>query len=246
MLDLHCHLLPGVDDGPRELEASLEMCRLAAADGCTVVVATPHQRHPSWRNDDRECLEGRVAEVQAAASGIIEVRLGAEIRLDSDFLDEVDAMPHGSILALGGSRTLLIELDHSGWGPDPEEIVHELVLGGWRPLLAHPEHIAGLADDVDRLADLVDAGALLQVTAMSVTGEFGRPAEELSWRMLEEGLVHVVASDAHSPVWRPPGLRAARRRIEQRLGADWGRRLTEEIPRCLLEDLPLTLGVEAR
>jgi protein-tyrosine phosphatase len=243
VIDLHCHILPGVDDGAIHLADAVAMCRLAAADGCRVMVATPHQRHPSFAGATRAALEAALAELVAAlGSEAPEVRMGAEVRVDSELLADLEG-PGAEALALAGSRYLLLELPRTAVGPPPEELVHELQLAGWRPVLAHPEVLPWL--DLARLGALVEAGALLQVTAAAVTGDFGRAPHQRVWEMLDEGLVHFVASDCHSPTWRAPGLSAARAQLERRLGAATARALVGDNPACVLADVPLAAAAAA-
>jgi protein-tyrosine phosphatase len=243
VIDLHCHVLPGVDDGPPTLVEAVAMCRLAAEDGCTVMVATPHQRHPSFPEVTRTGLEAAWRTLTAALAGTPEVRLGAEVRVDSELLADLDAAD-AEVLSLAGSRYLLLELPRLAGAPAPEELVHELVVGGWRPVIAHPEVIPWLAGDLDRLDGLVAGGALLQVTAASLEGDFGRQARESSWAMARAGLIHFVASDSHSTSWRKPGLSAVRALLERKLGAEAARRLLVDNPGCVLADVPLALVAE--
>jgi protein-tyrosine phosphatase len=243
VIDLHCHILPGIDDGAATLADAVAMCRLAAADGCHTMVATPHLRHPSFPHETRGGLEAARAELLAALGGEPPaVLLGAEIRVDSELLAELEA-DGSEVLSLAGSRYLLLELPRAEVGVPPEELVHELLVGGWRPVLAHPEVLPWL--DIDRLAALVEAGALLQVTAAAVTGDFGRFPHQRVWALLDEGLVHFVASDSHSPTWRAPGLAGARSEIERRLGAATARQLVAENPACVLADVALAAPAPA-
>ncbi|HVS62093.1 MAG TPA: CpsB/CapC family capsule biosynthesis tyrosine phosphatase [Thermoanaerobaculia bacterium] len=239
MIDLHSHVIPGVDDGARDLGEAVAMCRMAIADGCTSAFATPHLRHPSWWNGDRSELERRLASVRAHVGPSLELHPGGEIRADANLLDEVDRLPSGSLLSLGGSRYLLIELDRSGMGPDPLPLVHELVLDRWRPILAHPEHFPWLMTDPSLLTQLADAGALFQITAMSLLGGFGPRPERWCRKLIGDGLAHFVASDAHDTVRRPPGLSAARERISSLWGRELARHLTVENPRAVVENRPL-------
>ena len=242
MIDLHCHILPGVDDGAGVLAEAIEMCRLAAADGCTTMVATPHQRHPSFETVARARFEELCAELSAALAGTLDVRLGAEVRVDSELLADLERQPT-EVLSLAGSRYLLLELPRFAGDVDPEDLVHELVVAGWRPVLAHPEVIPWL--ELGRVAGLVEGGALLQVTAAAVTNEFGRTPHARAWQLLEEGLVHFVASDSHSPTWRAPGLSLARAAVERRLGAAAGRQLFVDNASRVLADVPLAAPVAA-
>jgi protein-tyrosine phosphatase len=240
MIDLHCHLLPGVDDGAQSLAEAVAMCRLAAGDGCEAMVATPHQRRGEWWNSDRERLAGLAAELQEAVGPGFRVYLGGEIRVDGELLDEVEKLPDGGgVLPLAGSRYLLIEFGPIGTPAESVHLIHELTVAGWRPVIAHPEFIPWLAPDVDLVALLVSRGALTQVTAMSLTGDFGHRPQNDAVALLEAGLVHFVASDSHGVHRRPPGLARAYRTIAGRWGEEAARRLTTDNPRAVVEDRPL-------
>lgn len=240
MIDLHLHLLPGVDDGAQSLEHSLAMARIAAGDGCEALIATPHQRRDEWSNDDTARLADRLAEVSAAAGSFPQLLLGGEVRVDSELLADLARPGRSGILSLAGSRYLLLEFEPSGLGPDPVAIVHELLAEGWWPIVAHPEVVPFFWEsDDDPLARLVDAGALFQVTAMSLTGEFGKGARGRVWELLRAGCVQFVASDSHRPDWRPPGLAAARKILARELGEAVATDLTVTNPRCVVENRPL-------
>jgi protein-tyrosine phosphatase len=243
MIDLHCHILPGVDDGARSLAEAVAMCRLAAEDGCEGMVATPHQRRGEWWNADRDQLAALADQLQTEVGAGFRVYLGGEIHVDSELLDEVEKLPAGGgVLPLAGSRYLLIEFDSAGTTAEAVHLVHELVVAGWRPVVAHPEFIPWLAADVALVARLVALGARTQVTAMSVTGEFGRRPQADTWALLEAGLVHFLASDSHGTRRRPPGLRRAYDLIAGRWGEPAARRLTADNPRAVVENRPLPEG----
>ena len=240
MIDLHCHILPGVDDGPSSFAEAVAMCRLAAEDGCEAMVATPHQRRGVWWNADRDQLAALADQLQTEVGADFRVYLGGEIHVDSELLDEVAQLPAaGGVLPLAGSRYLLIEFDSSHTPREAIHLVHELAVAGWRPVLAHPEFIPWLAADRDLVARLVQLGAAAQVTAMSVTGEFGRRAQADTWTLLDAGLVHFLASDSHNTRRRPPGLRRAYELVAERWGEETARRLTLDNPRAVVEDRPL-------
>jgi tyrosine-protein phosphatase YwqE len=158
---------------------------------------TPHQRHASWPNGDRALLERLLAELRAAVGERApRLELGAEISVDSDLLREVDRLPQGPLVSLAGSRYLLLELP---WQPAAEQsraIVHELLVAGWWPIIAHAERYTWLSDDPAQLIELHDLGAQLQITAMSLTGGFGRKAQTCAEFMLDHGLADLGASDA--------------------------------------------------
>ena len=237
MIDLHCHILPGVDDGPQSLAEAVGMCRLAAEDGCEAMVATPHQRRGDWWNTDRERLTALAAELQAAVGPAPRVLLGGEVHVDSELLADVER--EDGILPLAGSRYLLIEFGIRGTPAESVHLIHELVVAGWRPIIAHPEFIPWLAPDPELVALLVARGALTQVTAMSLTGDFGRRPQNDAAALVEAGLVHFVASDSHGVHRRPPGLRRAYHTLAGRWGEETARRLVADNPRAVLEDRPL-------
>jgi protein-tyrosine phosphatase len=238
MVDLHCHLLPGVDDGAQRLEDSVEMCLRAAQDGCTAIFATPHQRTTTWDPRDRPRLEALRNEVQERVGATPRILSGAELRIDAELLGELGRISESGLLPLADSRYLLLEF-HRAPAPseiDPFDLLDELVAADWRPIFAHPEFIPWIAADPDLAQAMVERGALFQLTAMSVTGDFGVRAQTVCTTLLDRHLAHFVASDAHSPQWRPPGLSRARRVIAARWGEDTAHRLTVENPTAVIED----------
>ena len=244
MIDLHLHLLPGVDDGPETLEQALVMCRQAAAEGCVALVATPHQRRDEWRTADPAPLLARLETLAARTGGQPRLFLGGEVRVDSELVADLERPGRSGVQTLAGSRYLLLELDPEGIGPDPVELAAELVRTGYGPIVAHPEVTPFLWREADLIDRLVEAGALLQVTAMSVTGDFGRAVRDRVWSLLEDDLVHFVASDAHRPDWRPPGLARAHALLAARLGLATAQRLTVSNPLAVVEDRPLESQAE--
>ena len=239
MIDLHTHILPGVDDGPQELAESVAMCRAAAKDGCDVLVATPHQRHPSWWNEDVPGLDRLRRRLQAELGTHPRILLGAEVHADAQLLDAVLDCS-GAATRLAKTRYLLLELSRDGIGPDPEMLVHELVIGGIVPVLAHPEHILWLRREPHLLERLVDLGAFVQVTASSVLGRHGRAIRDSAYDLIDSGLVHVLASDCHGLDSRPPGLAIARDVVTEHWGSSAAESLTLHNPRAIVEDRQLS------
>jgi protein-tyrosine phosphatase len=256
MIDLHCHILPGIDDGARTLEQAVEMCRVAAASGCEAMVATPHQRRGDWWNCDRAAIELLRRQLQEAAGPSPRILTGGEIRVDAQLLADLAALrpPAGPAaddtvveapLPLAGSRYLLLEFSSAASAPEAADLVHELVVAGWRPVLAHPELIPWMAEDVAVMAHLTSLGATAQVTAMSVTGDFGRRAQADSHRLIERGLAHFVASDCHDLKRRPPGLEQAWTVIAGRWGDETARQLLLDNPRAVVANRPLPAELAA-
>lgn len=240
MIDVHAHLLPGVDDGPETLEDAVEMCRRAAADGCDVLIATPHQRHPHWWNGEPDPLRAKLSELRSAVGDTPRILLGSEIRIDPGILEAVDDLPHGTLLRLAESRYLLLEFGPEGPGPDPEATIHEIAVAGWTPIVAHPECVPWLAQRLEQLERMVELGALLQVTSTSLLGLFGRSPRDCVQKLLDRRLVSFVASDCHGLERRPPGLRAAFERLAKGWGEETAWRLTTSNPAAVIADRPLS------
>ena len=235
MINLHSHILPGIDDGPATLEESLEIARLAAADGVRLIAATPHVRDDS--PTDPSTMERLVAELRAAIQheGIpIELRPGGEIAIDwLERLSDHDLRRFG----LGGSpRYLLVEFPYTGWPLSLHEWVFRLVAKEITPIIAHPERNAEVQSDPEELRPLVDAGALIQVTAAALDGRIGRASQAAGLELIRRGLAHVLASDAHTAYIREAGLGAAVAVIGDEALAGW---LTWDVPRAIVTDAPL-------
>lgn len=242
MVDLHCHILPGLDDGPPTLDASLDLARAASDAGIGTVVATPHIR------DDYpfaiELIEQRVGELRVALgdAGIdVEVVSGGEVDLSK--LVELDDESLAT-LCLGEGRYLLVESPYTKAPSLLETALYELQLRGFRPVLAHPERSRTFLSDRARLERLVEGGVLCSVTAMSLTGGFGRTIRDFTLDLFTTGLVHNIASDAHDAVGRAPGFGGALACLESQLGGDaqaltW---FTEDAGRAILEGRVLPAG----
>ena len=208
MLDLHSHILPGVDDGARTLDESLELARSAVADGIRLVAATPHVR------DDYPTTPGRMElhvaalrEALAVAEIPLDLRPGGEIALDRLRMVEPSELRR---FGLGGNpRVLLVEFPYFGWPLDIAQRMFELRAEGFRPVLAHPERNGDVQADPEQLRPLVEQGALVQLTSVSLDGTLGRAPRQTALDLLDRGLAHLVASDAHGPHIRGFGMSAA-------------------------------------
>lgn len=231
MIDLHTHILPGLDDGSPDLETSVLMAAVAAESGVTHLVATPHSnQRGAFENYASPALQVRFDCLRTAVheAGIpLELSLGMEIFGTGDVLQ---LLHDGRLLTLGGGRYLLIEF---GFHEDPlriERLLDALLADGYWPVVAHPERYYGLQRMPNYLFDWANRGIVLQVNKGSLFGRFGRGAQALAAAMLERGLVGCVASDAHGPDVRTPDLAGAWDYLAERC--------SEEMARCLLEDNP--------
>ncbi len=233
MLDLHTHVLPGLDDGAADWDDALAMCRLAAADGVTCLAATPH-----WYPSRNPPSPGRVARSLAelrqrlAAEGLaLELVAGAEVALDSSL---AELARQRRLPTLEGTHCLLLECPPQTSPRLLPELIYGLRLAGYRPMLVHPERTWAGAKDWDWLAGLVEQGCLVQITAMSLTGDMGPEARAAGQELLARGLVTLVASDAHSADWRPPMLSAAAAELTRLAGPEAAEVLTRQAPAAVL------------
>ena len=236
-IDVHCHVLPGVDDGAPDLETSLAMLRAAAAAGTATMIATPHQ-HPTRYPNRPEPLREAFAllcsardESVAAGETLPELHLGSEVHLDESLVSRIQ---EGELLTLAGGPFVLLELPDVFPTRAVEQLLYELQVAGYQPVLAHPERVGQLAREPRLVERFVGLGALTQVTAHSVSGRFGPECRALTHRLLEARLVHVVASDAHDLQRRPTPLAEARAAVVEAFDEDEARRLFEDAPRAIL------------
>ena len=216
-VDIHCHLLPGIDDGAKDLDQALAMARLAADDGTTTIIATPHQLG-SFGHNRGDDIRRQVAELQQRldAAGIpLNVLPVADVRIEPGMIDRILS---GDVLTLGDKRRhVLLELPHELYLP-LEPIIEELARHRMVGILSHPERNEGILRCPDIVGPLVDAGCLMQITAGSICGTFGPECQQASEWLLAEGLVHFVATDAHSPRSRRPLMRRAFERVAELAG----------------------------
>jgi protein-tyrosine phosphatase len=235
MIDLHTHILPGIDDGARTLQDAVDLARLFVREGVTAVAATPHVR------DDFPTSADLMLRAVGALQSVLDqedipliVLPGAEVAVD--WL----ARLHDSELrrlALGGSgRYILVETPYRGWPVDLLERILRLRVAGFTPVLAHPERNAAVQARPSLLAPLVSGGTLIQVTASSLDGRLGSASREAGHRLVTAGLAHIVASDAHGSRVRAPGMLAALKAIRDDALARW---LASDVPRAILQDQAL-------
>ncbi len=238
MIDLHHHLLPGLDDGSPDLETSLAMARIAVQEGITRVVATPHANYiyPFDPDRIRAGLEQLRAALAAASIPLL-VAPGCDFHLSFENIQ--DAIAHPAKYTVNGGDYLLIELPDFGLSPHLDEAFYELGLAGMRLILTHPERNLTLQRDSSRLADWMRIGMLTQVTAGSVTGEMGRSAQRMAHRLLADRWVHFLATDAHNTRSRPPCMRQAYELVARKYGRAYADRLCILNPEAVYENKPL-------
>jgi protein-tyrosine phosphatase len=226
LIDLHSHVLPALDDGPQDVDGSLEILRAARADGITTIAATPHVR------DDHPTTPARMEEALAAVRALdagVEVLPGGE--LDIRFAQR---LPDDELrrFGLGGNTSLLLlETPYYGWPLDIDDALFGFAVQGFTVVLAHPERNADVAERPELLRPLVDRGVYVQLTAASLDGRLGRRAAAAARRLLDDGSAHLIASDAHAASVRAIGMSSAREAVGDDALARW---LTEDVPAALL------------
>jgi len=230
MIDLHTHILPGLDHGAGDWGEALEMCRIAVADGIATIAATPHVSEVFPNSPQR--IEAAADELrQRLEDGGIPLT----VVVGGDYHVRPDLAPD-NVLTLGGNgRYFLLEFPYQLVPPRADAFVKTLISRGLLPIVTHPERTASLQRDWRRLEPLVKEGALVQITAGSLLGEFGPAAAAAANRFLKQGWVHVLASDAHWALERAPRLAAARAEAARVVGEAAARALVETNPRSILE-----------
>lgn len=228
MIDLHCHLLPGIDDGASSWEITLEMCRLAQLDGVTHIVATPHANYEY--NYDRAACMGLLDELRSRFSGM-GFSLGCDFHLSYENVEDAVRSPQRYVI--GESRYLLVELsDYSNF--NLAQMLYDLQAAGLTPIITHPERNPLILSKPDSLHELADCGCLFQITANALTGFWGKHSQKLCIEMLRNNLVHFIASDAHGIKHRTPLLCEGRNAAARFIGAARADRLVNANPAAVI------------
>lgn len=235
MIDLHSHILPGIDDGAKTLEVALEMARIAVADGTTTLACTPHIYPGLYMNDSAGIHAARDKLQQALDTYQIPLRLvvGADAHLVPELLD---GLKSGRVPTLHGSRYFLLEPSHHVAPPQFEESVFQFMAAGYLPVITHPERLTWIEDHYGKFITLARRGAWLQLTAGAIVGKFGKRARYWSERLLADGVVHMIASDAHTISSRSPRMSDALPLLEKSLGAEETERLVRLRPQAILDN----------
>lgn len=248
LVDIHCHLLPGIDDGAADLAASLDMARQQVAEGVTHVVVTPHQLG-GFSHNVGPAIRQATAELQAELdrSGVpLRVSPGGDVRIEDGMIDKLVS---GEVLTLADrGKHVLLELPHELYFP-LGPVLAQLRDHGMTGILSHPERNAGLLNQQSLVEELVDAGCLMQVTAGSLIGAFGDRCQAMAEAMAKRGTIHFLSTDAHSPVRRRPRLGQAMLAAEKLAGTEAARRWCSDYPAAVAAggDVPAgRVAVEAR
>lgn len=240
MVDLHCHILTGLDDGARSFDDSLAMAETAIADGITHLVATPHASSNYFF--DYPSVRAACEQLAARLDGRLLLATGCDFHLNAENLSAIrlDPRPY----CVNQKDYLLVEFNEFSIPPSMDQTLHELQLAGLHPIVTHPERNAILRTQPERLQNWLTRGCYAQVTAGSLTGVFGAAAKQAAWRWLRKGWVHFVSTDAHNNERRPPKLKFAYDEITLQFGEHRARALLIENPQAAFDGLPLPFAPE--
>lgn len=232
MIDIHCHILPGIDDGPSEMQESIKMAEIAACDGISKIVATPHIKntlHPvsSIRNS-----------IARLNKRLVNLGISIEIIQGAD----VNAMLDVSLLkgyTINNTQYILVEFPHSHLPNSMREVLFKMMVQGYRPIITHPERNVSVLKDPRVLFELINGGVLAQITADSITGTFGVDIQECSRYLLKKNMVRFIATDAHSSHHRKPVLSQGLKAAEKIIGKEKALKLVTVNPEAVVKGRPL-------
>jgi protein-tyrosine phosphatase len=232
VVDIHSHILPEVDDGPKSWDVCVAMCRAAAADGITHIVATPHRYHY-----DREYLQGLVAHLQQLLGDVPKITLGCDFHLSYDNLQ--DAYAHSDRYVIAGTRYLLVEFSNYSVPQSTADSFLKLGDRGITPIITHPERNPILRESLQRVVEWAEQGCVIQMTGSALTGFWGERTRRAAEWLLEHQAVHVLATDAHDLEKRIPILSTSRGAAAQIVGEEVAEALVAGNPTAIVNNQPL-------
>lgn len=235
MIDLHCHILPGIDDGPETIDEAVEMCRIAHADGIRTIVATPHFRPGRYERSEEavsNALERLRSEVARCKIDIM-ILAGADVTVTPELPLHLSQRRRLTINNEG--RYFLAELPNGAVPAKWDHYLLSLIPRGFSAILTHPERNGWFLSHRDALYPFVHGGGLVQITAMSLTGEVGEAVRTYTHYILKQGLAHIIATDAHSADQRKPLLSGAVEAAASIIGKDAALRMVQDNPRAIIE-----------
>ena len=228
MIDIHSHITYGLDDGAQSLEESIEMARKAVSEGISTIIATPHHRHPAYKNP-KLIVQNNVSLINEKLQDAkipLEVLTGQEIRLFGELVSVLESCDE--LLPLAESKMILIEFPSYNVPHYTEKLFYDLLVKGFNPIIAHPELNHEIVRNPEKLYQLIKNGAFSQITAASVAGVYGRKIQHLSLQMIENELTHFIGSDAHNLTDRGFKWRDAWTIVDKKLGIDSSRNLQKQ------------------
>lgn len=220
MIDIHCHILPGLDDGAQNLNDSLDMARAAVSNGIHKVVATPHHKTSRYNNPKSAIVEkvNELNELLQENQVPLEVLLGQGVRVFGDFVED---FKNEQILTVNLQNYVLVELPSNHVPSYTEQLFYDIQMNGLTPIIVHPERNSQIVEQPDKLFNLIEKGALSQITASSITGDLGKKIQKFSFRLIDANLTHFIATDAHNITSRPFNLAEAYDVVEKEYGIDF-------------------------
>lgn len=234
IIDLHCHILPGLDDGIQEVGESVEACRIAVQDGITGIVATPHYKEGFFEAAP-ETIRAAISDLKKRLVGEglqLQIYPGSEVHLTDNIPGKIR---NGSILTLNDTQKyILLELPYTQYPVEFEQHIFALQLAGIKPVLAHPERVRYFKDDIGRVAEAVRLGALTQVTSSSIMGIFGEETTNMCFELAAKGLIHIIASDSHDASRRAPRLMDACGAIAKVVGEEGALKMISHNPLAII------------
>jgi protein-tyrosine phosphatase len=232
MIDLHCHYLPGIDDGAQTLEESLELARSAVAAGIKTAVMTPHVHPGRYENNSSSIRKLCVAfqRVLDHKEIPLDIRAGGEVRISAEIIAMVEDSEVPFLGTLEGYSIMLLEFPHSHLLVGADKLINWLLGRRIRPLIAHPERNKDVMRNIEKLAPFINMGCMTQLTGASILGQFGKPAQECAQKLIDRGWATVVATDAHNLRHRPPNLDLAYKTLSEMRGEAFARQLTIDMP----------------